>query len=807
MRLTLRTLLAYLDDILEPSQTREIGRKIEDAPLAQELVTRIRDVVRRRRLIAPTLEGPESGVDPNIVAEYLDNQLTPAQVAQTERILLNSEMHLAEVASAHQILTLILGEPVEVLPESRKRMYALGPVSEEDKLVVESAPVMAPTIEPSDRLAVTASEGSAEAGDSTDAGVSLTDYVKERSGKRKWWPLIGVGLLGCLFVALQMTDPGKKPASDHGTTPEIASADPVTNQDAAPAASDEVELIDPPDGSDSGPPAIAAATPEPTEPNAGESAIAAAAPPANPGNAVDALPPLDEPPLIDLPPPNDAPPSTAAAEPTEVPGEPAMAATEPSGVDPATAKPGDTAAVPTGVEPGSTPDVTFVAPPGGADIGTKDMPGPPSTPNVITIPDKATQPAPTGVTGRLTNMSPSGILLRQMPDNSWKVAPRPGTISDGEGVASPKPYVTMFAVKDLPFYLHLGAGSRIRTYTAANASMGIQIERGQVVLSRLKDEPLTTPAAGADAKNKAAQEPPAAAPDNNEPVVLELKVADQTWQVTLPGSDCEIAFDATPVPPIRLDTAFDGFPYKVWAVGSVGAVTVKPADADAKTIGSEDRIALAGPSPGAVLVEPGAAANWLVSKDPVAKWVTGPSAPTEKRDAIRFQREFDPVDSIADTMPSLVRHERSWMARRAIQCLSLTSDYQALVRSLSVAEHDEATAEAIHGLREWLPSNPENGEMLKGALEQEFTDDDSLAIYQLLWGYDEAHARDPKTSRQLVRWLSADRPAIPRLAYFHILRLTGSQDDYRFNLSKDRLNSFRKRWERQIDKHGTLLND
>ena len=71
MRLTLRTLLAYLDDILEPSQTREIGKKIEDAPLAQELVTRIRDVVRRRRLIAPTLEGPESGVDPNIVAEYL----------------------------------------------------------------------------------------------------------------------------------------------------------------------------------------------------------------------------------------------------------------------------------------------------------------------------------------------------------------------------------------------------------------------------------------------------------------------------------------------------------------------------------------------------------------------------------------------------------------------------------------------------------------------------------------------------------------------------------------------------------------
>ena len=443
------------------------------------------------------------------------------------------------------------------------------------------------------------------------------------------------------------------------------------------------------------------------------------------------------------------------------------------------------------------------------------MPGPPSTPNVITIPDKASKPAPTGVIGRLTNMSPTGILLRQMPDDSWKVAEQPATISDGEAVASPKPYVTMFAVKDMPFYLHLGAGSRIRTYSAANAAMGIQIERGQVVLSRLTNKP--TPTAGAttntdaDAaakpKLKAAQETTAPAANSDQPVILELKVADQTWLVTLPAADCEVAFDATPVPPIRLDTTIEGFPYKVWAVGSVGAVTVKPTDAEPKTIGSEDRIALAGPSPGTVLVEPGAAVNWLVSKDPVAKWVTGPTAPTEKRDAIRFQREFDPVDSISDTMPSLVKHERSWMARRAIQCLSLTNDYRALVRSLSIAEHDEATAEAIHGLREWLPSKPENGEMLKAALEQEFTDEDSLAIYQLLWGYDEAHARDPKTSRQLVRWLAADRPAIPRLAYFHILRLTGSQDDYKSNLSKDRLTSFRKRWERQIDKHGTLLND
>jgi hypothetical protein len=129
MRLTLRTLLAYLDDILEPAQAKEIGEKLNESSLAASLVSRIREVMRRRRLTAPTLSGPGVGIDPNTVAEYLDNTLPPEGVADVEKICLESDVHLAEVAACHQILTLAMGEPVEVSSQTRERMYGLGPAA------------------------------------------------------------------------------------------------------------------------------------------------------------------------------------------------------------------------------------------------------------------------------------------------------------------------------------------------------------------------------------------------------------------------------------------------------------------------------------------------------------------------------------------------------------------------------------------------------------------------------------------------------------------------------------------------------
>lgn len=124
MRLTLRTLLAYLDDRLSPTDARELGQKIGQSPFATELAERIREVVRRRRLAAPAQN--QKMLDPNLLAEYLDDQLTPELVALIEREVLASDFSLAEVAAAHQILGL-LGDPVPLENRLKERLHALNP--------------------------------------------------------------------------------------------------------------------------------------------------------------------------------------------------------------------------------------------------------------------------------------------------------------------------------------------------------------------------------------------------------------------------------------------------------------------------------------------------------------------------------------------------------------------------------------------------------------------------------------------------------------------------------------------------------
>src|SRR5262249_27511238 len=125
-RLTLRTLLAYIDDTLEPDQARALGRKVAESAEAKQLIERIKKVTRRRRLHAPVPDGTEDDIsDPNTVAEYLSDNLDPDQLKPFESACLESDVHLAEVAACPQILLLVMTDPGRVPPSANQRMYKL----------------------------------------------------------------------------------------------------------------------------------------------------------------------------------------------------------------------------------------------------------------------------------------------------------------------------------------------------------------------------------------------------------------------------------------------------------------------------------------------------------------------------------------------------------------------------------------------------------------------------------------------------------------------------------------------------------
>ncbi|HEY7425589.1 MAG TPA: hypothetical protein VH682_15260, partial [Gemmataceae bacterium] len=189
MRLTLRTLLAYLDDTLEPLEIKKIGQKVGESDTAQELISRIKQVTRRRRITTPPATGPNS-FDPNTVADYLDSELPAEQVAELEKICLESDVHLAEVASCHQILTLVLGEPAAVPPTAKERMYALI-----------QGPEAIPFRKASTGITNTVSSG---AGDHDADDMLLLGLPLYRRGSWLRWalPLAGVVLLGVVGVAL-----------------------------------------------------------------------------------------------------------------------------------------------------------------------------------------------------------------------------------------------------------------------------------------------------------------------------------------------------------------------------------------------------------------------------------------------------------------------------------------------------------------------------------------------------------------------------------------------------------------------------
>jgi hypothetical protein len=129
MRLTLRTLLAYLDNVLESSEKATLGDKISKSQTSKGIIDRIRRVLAASNISAPKIGTPGSVNDPNPIAEYLDNTYPAAKISEIEVRCLSDDVRLAEVAACHQILALVLNQPASVPADLKAKILALESLS------------------------------------------------------------------------------------------------------------------------------------------------------------------------------------------------------------------------------------------------------------------------------------------------------------------------------------------------------------------------------------------------------------------------------------------------------------------------------------------------------------------------------------------------------------------------------------------------------------------------------------------------------------------------------------------------------
>ncbi len=317
MRLTLRNMLAHMDGgIPDPEDDEDIRKRIADSEFATNLMHRIRDVMRRLRLGTPGLGHRGPGLDPNTVAEYLDHVLPDDEVEDFEKACLQSDMQLAEVAAAHQVLTLAQVEPVEIDPAARERMYRLPEVAVEAEQAAEVRRREKPAV---------------------------PEYLRDPPRKRVLVRALAVLVLaGCVLVAVwAATDGfGVRPdrAGPEPAEPQVAVVPPAPEAPAKPEEAvepqerPEVERVEPiPPGEpveEVAPEEPPAEADRPVTPTEAEPLAPAPEPAPRPGDVLPPVPAPDDAPAEapePVPPPGvEAPDDLLEPAPELPPGEPVV---------------------------------------------------------------------------------------------------------------------------------------------------------------------------------------------------------------------------------------------------------------------------------------------------------------------------------------------------------------------------------------------------------------------------------------------------------------------------------------------------
>ncbi len=124
MRLTVRTLLAWRDQMLSEVDQRDLDEKVLSHEAAQEIEQRIERVLGNLDLPSPQVDATGLSASANSMAEFLDNALPEDCLGPFESNCIESDVQLCEAAECHHLLSEMLGQQgvIEALPLNERQM-------------------------------------------------------------------------------------------------------------------------------------------------------------------------------------------------------------------------------------------------------------------------------------------------------------------------------------------------------------------------------------------------------------------------------------------------------------------------------------------------------------------------------------------------------------------------------------------------------------------------------------------------------------------------------------------------------------
>ena len=743
MRLTLRTMLAYLDDILEPGDREDIGKKIDESEFATGLMHRIRDSVRRLRLGAPKLNGKGLAHDPNTVAEYLDNTLSAERVPDFEKVCLESDVHLAEVGACHQILTLVLNraDAPEIDPELRRRMYRLASQVEEPAAVGVVPPPL-----PGDAAIVPPPMGDAGIAPppTSTAGVvpppierpapvrpkrEVPDYLRE-STRRRWWPVaatifLALLLIGVVARAIGPFDETHPFAQYIGMSPaprEVARSDRA--KDENPAQEEGAKEPDPGDVDQAVPAAETGDADEKVSADAANAAAAVAPSPEEeapvpPGDTEPAdkdagvTDPADRRPAVDNPPPKIAETDNTkdAAEMPAASQDDANAAA----ATPATASKTGEKEMPVAPSPD---DIATTIPPRFAE-GLKPVPAPTGDAATKPADDAATAAAGGGRVGRL--VSDNDVLIRFNPEaGDWHRMKSLSAFTEGDRVIALPTYRPKL---QLPADLMLQvAGETMVELSGVDIQgvPGIQVPYGRIIV-------LSVGMAGSELRMRLGNLEGLAVFDGPESV-LAIEVRPQLT----PGANPE-----TTEPQVAVDF------YTV-----SGEIRWLGADDVPHLLTAQTHAVLGPDGPKVPAEEKGI-------ELPLPPWIAAEEIkPTEERASSFFASYLKPgpETSMILSLKELTSARQVEQRLLAARSLALLDVFEPSVDALMDSGQRPYWQIHVKSLRNAIARGPETAAKVRAAIEKRRAGE-GIALYRMLWGYSLEQLRGGE-AKQLVDYLN-----------------------------------------------------